>query len=100
MPTVTTTSKQFTLGLSDGLKSFFIAIATPVLYILQELIPGWNVSPILKAAISATIAYLLKNFLTPGKIIVTGATPEVMKDVKEGVIDVKVNNVIAEVKPQ
>lgn len=92
-----TTSKQFQLNLSDGVKSFIIAIATPVIYMLQELIPGWNISPILKAAISATLAYLLKNFLTPGKIMVSGASAEVIQSVQDGDTTVKVGNTVAEV---
>ena len=55
-------STAFSLKLRDILKSFIIAVGTPILYLVQELIPGWNVPPIAKAAIAATITYLLKNF--------------------------------------
>ena len=48
-------STAFSLKLRDVLKSFIIAVGTPVLYLVQELIPGWNVPPIAKAAIAATI---------------------------------------------
>ena len=41
-----------------------MAIGTPVLYLVQELIPGWNIDPIYKAGISAAIAYLIKNYFT------------------------------------
>lgn len=58
-------SKIFSLNWQDFLKGLIIAIGTPVLYILQELIPDWNLSPIEKAALSAGVTYLLKNFFTP-----------------------------------
>ena len=52
------------LKVKDFLKGLFMAVGTPVLYVLQELIPDWPLSPIEKAALSATVAYLLKNFFT------------------------------------
>lgn len=48
----------------DAAKSAIIGIGTPILYYLQEFIPNWDVEPIYKIAISATITYLLKNFFT------------------------------------
>lgn len=57
-------STAFSLKLTDYLKSFVIAVGTPVLYLVQELIPGWNIPPLAKAAIAASVTYLLKNFFT------------------------------------
>jgi hypothetical protein len=53
------------LNWQDFFKGLIMAVGTPVLYLLQELIPHWNLSPIEKAAISASVTYLLKNFFTP-----------------------------------
>ena len=55
---------MFTLKLRDFLKGLIMAIGTPVLYMLQELIPNWNLGPVEKAALSATVTYLLKNLFT------------------------------------
>ena len=90
MQTVTTTSKQFRLNISDGLKGFIMAVGTPVLYILQEMIPGWDVSPIIKAAIAATITYLLKNFFTPSQIVVKDAPKGTVEAVQDGTAEVTV----------
>lgn len=63
----TIVSKQFTLKARDFLKGLFMAVATPALYIVQEMIPGWNIDPILQASISAGISYLLKNYFESTK---------------------------------
>jgi len=52
------TSKQWTLSARDWIRGAILAVATPVLYLLQELIPGYPLSPIEKAALSAFIAYI------------------------------------------
>ena len=57
-------SGLYSLKTLDFLKGAIMAIATPVLYVLQELIPGYDLSPILKVALSAFVAYLIKNFFT------------------------------------
>lgn len=49
---------------ADFWKGFIMAIGTPVFYMLQEMIPGWNVDPLIKAALSAGVTYLIKNFFT------------------------------------
>lgn len=89
MATTTVTSKRFTLNLSDGMKAFIVAVGTPVLYLLQEMIPGWNVSPLLKAAIAATVTYLLKNFFTASAVVVKDVPNTTVDAVKSG--DAKVN---------
>jgi hypothetical protein len=57
-------SQLFSLKARDFLKSFVIAIGTPILYVLQELIPNWPLNPIEKAGLSAGVTYLLKNLFT------------------------------------
>ncbi len=52
------------LGKWDWIKGFILGVGTPVLYLLQGLIPGWNIDPILKVALSATATYLIKNYFT------------------------------------
>jgi len=85
-----TTNKQFSLNLKDGIKGLIIAVGTPVLYMLQELIPGWNLDPLSKAAIAATVTYLLKNFFNKNEIVVTGITKETMESAKTEGISVRV----------
>ena len=41
-----------------------MAIGTPALYLLQEMIPGFDIHSMYKIAISASVTYLLKNFFT------------------------------------
>lgn len=89
MATTTTTSKQFSLNVSDAVKGFVIAVLTPVLYLVQELIPGWNIPPIAKAAIAAAVAYIIKNFLTPSAIVITDAPQSQIDAVNAGRMDVK-----------
>lgn len=57
-------SSQFSLKTVDFLKGLVMAVGTPVLYLLQELIPNYNLHPLLQAGIAALITYLLKNFFT------------------------------------
>lgn len=71
------TSSQFSLSAHDFLKGFIMAIGTPVLLALQELIPNWHIGApgsssdiLVKAALSAGVAYLLKNFFDAPKIII------------------------------
>lgn len=55
---------KWMLKARDLLKGLFMAVATPVLYVLQELIPHYHLHPIAQAGISAGIAYLIKNWFT------------------------------------
>ncbi len=80
----TTTSKKFTLAIPDFLKGLVMFVGTPVLYLLQEMIPGWEANPVLKVAISATITYLLKNFFAPSQIVIKNPSPNQVEAVKEG----------------
>lgn len=62
-------SKQFSLAKRDIIRGLIISVVTPMLYVIQEMIPGWDADPIIKAGISAGISYLIKNFLEPTKAI-------------------------------
>lgn len=79
-------SEQFKLKATDFVKGLVMAIGTPVLYLLQELIPGYDIHPVLQAAISATITYLLKNYFDKPKVITTYNTnkkaTEIANDLK------------------
>lgn len=55
---------MYKLKLRDWLKGLIIAVGTPVAYLLQELIPNWPLNAIEKAALSAGITYMIKNFFT------------------------------------
>ena len=68
-------SKQFTLKFRDFSIGLIMAIGTPLLYLAQEVIPGWNADPFVKAGISAGITYLIKNFVEPTKKV-TVETPK------------------------
>lgn len=79
-------SKQGQLKWRDALRGLILAVGTPVLYYLQELIPHYNLDPIVKIGISAGITYIIKNFLEPAKVITTYDTntkaEEIAKDLK------------------
>ncbi len=87
MATTTVTSNQFSLSKNDWLKGFIMFVGTPVLLALQQLIPNWHIgSPgtdlLVKAAISAAITYLLKNFFDKPKVVISDQ--QTVQDVKAG----------------
>jgi hypothetical protein len=57
-------SNFFSLNWRDFLRGWIMAIGTPALYLLQEMIPGFDIHSMYKIAISASVTYLLKNFFT------------------------------------
>lgn len=68
-------STLWTLKARDFLKGLILAVGTPVLILLQQLIPSWTPwlaehfgsssgAVIAQAALSAFVAYLLKNLAT------------------------------------
>lgn len=73
---VVKTSKQFTLSLNDFWKGLIVAILSPIVPILMESLNAhtwvfdWNV--IGTTALSAAVAYLLKNFLSTSTTVITG----------------------------
>jgi hypothetical protein len=80
-------SEQFSLKARDFLKGLIMGIGAPVLYVVQELIPGWDVHPVAKVAIAATITYLLKNYFDKPKVVTVYDTnkkaTEVAEDIKK-----------------
>jgi len=86
MATTTVTSNQFRLSLNDFWKGLIMFVGTPVLYALQEMIPKWHIgSPstdvLAKAALSALVTYLLKNFFDKPKVVISDqATVTAVKD--------------------
>lgn len=67
-------STFLSLGFSDFLKGALMAVGTPVVYLLQQLIPSWTPfltahlgatgGVVAQAALSALLAYITKNFFT------------------------------------
>lgn len=94
-----TTSKQFTLNLNDWWKGLLVAIITPVITIVMTSLQAgslvFNWVAIGTTALAALLAYVTKNLFTPGKIMVSGASNEVVKAVKDGNIDVKVGSTVS-----
>lgn len=83
MATTTTTSKQFQINWKDFLKGAIMAVGTPILYMVQELIPHWPLNPIEKVGLSALVSYLIKNFFSSSQIVVTGAPKATIQAVKQ-----------------
>lgn len=101
--TTVTTSARFSLNLNDWWKGLIVAVFTPIVTIILTSIQAGNLVFDWKAigftAIAALLAYVMKNFLDPAKIVINGATDKVVEAVKEGETDVKVGSTIAEIKP-
>ncbi len=82
-------SDFFSLKTKDFLKGLVMFVGTPVLYLLQDLIPRYGLHPLLQAAIAATITYLLKNLFTDSvkeaqKTIVTAQKEQNDEMLKKG----------------
>jgi len=57
-------SNKNSLNLRDFLRGLIMAVGTPVLYLLQELIPNHPMPVVAKCAVSALVTYLIKNYFT------------------------------------
>lgn len=101
MATTVTTSTKFSLNLNDFWKGFLVAVLGGVIAIIQTSINEGNFHfdwmAIGKTALFTALAYLAKNFLSPAKIVVSGATADTITAVKDGDIDVRVGTTIAKV---
>lgn len=90
--TTPTTSSQFSVQWIDILKGLAVAVLTPVFSIMMvsldegKLTFDWKI--IGTVAISSAMAYILKNFLTPARIVITD--PKTVEAVKDGEATVKV----------
>lgn len=82
-------SEQFKLKAMDFINGLIPAVIVPILYGVQELIPGWDIPPVAKISISAFIGYLVKQFTDKPKVTTTYSSNEkaveVSKDIKQGV---------------
>ena len=87
MATVTT-SKQFTLNVSDWWKGLIMAVGGAVFQIIVDTINSGSLTfdwaAIGKTALGAIVVYLGKNFFTPASIVVKDAAPETVQAVKDG----------------
>jgi len=58
-------SKLFSLpNAFEWIKGLILAVGTPLLYFLQELLPSTGMAEWQKIALSALIAYIIKQFFT------------------------------------
>lgn len=64
-------SEQFKLQTRDFLRGLIMAVGTPLLYLLQEVIPGWDADPFVKAGLSAGVTYIIKNLVEGPKVVTT-----------------------------
>ena len=92
---IITTSNQFTLNVKDLLKGLLIAVIAPVFTVIMNSLNAgsleFNWKAIAITALSAGLAYILKNFLAPAAIIID-APPAQVQAVKDGDAQVIVTN--------
>lgn len=66
-------SKQFNLKLRDWLKGLLMAVLTPAILIVQQSLEAgvwvFNWQTIGMAAVAGGMAYIVKNFLEPSKVV-------------------------------
>ena len=66
------TSKKYSLNIKDVLRSFLVAIVTPILVEVQRIADSGvfviNYKQMAMIAIGACAAYLIKNYFTPASI--------------------------------
>lgn len=78
-----TTSKQFSLNWRDAGKGLLMAVigavVSPILESLQAGVFTIDWKHVLAGAITAAAAYLMKNFFTPAKTVITGVKPPVLE---------------------
>lgn len=87
-----TTSTKYSINIGDLLRGLLVAVLTPVFTILITSIDAnlWTFDwrSIGGVAVSAFLGYILKNFLTPARIVITDKAT--VAAVKEGEAEVKV----------
>jgi hypothetical protein len=90
----TTSSGQFSLNTNDLLKGLLLAVLTPVITILIDTLNQGSLTFDWKhigvTALSALLAYLVKNFLAPAQIVIQDPTDNEVKAVKQGTASAKV----------
>ena len=82
-------SEQWSINWRDFFRGLIMAVGTPVLYFVQELIPHWDVLPIYKIAGAALVTYLIKSFVEPTKIIEAKPSDRKVEEVKEDLAAMK-----------
>lgn len=80
-------SPKFKLKIRDFIKGAIIAVGTPVLYLVQEMIPNWPLNPVEKAALSALITYLTKNYFAPASVTTVYKSNTKAKEVAETIAE-------------
>jgi large-conductance mechanosensitive channel len=94
MATVTS-SKQFTINFRDVLKGLIMAVILPVVNVIYQSIEAgsfefdWKRIGLLAAG--GFIAYIIKNFLTPAEVVVTGVKAETIDAIKDDTAEVKIH---------
>ena len=94
MATVTG-SKQFTLNLRDIVKGLAMAVILPVVNVIYQSIEAgsfefdWKRIGLLAAG--GFIAYIIKNFLTPAEVIMTGVKNETIDKINDGAAEAKIH---------
>lgn len=76
-------SEQWKVNVTEWLKGAGLFVGTPVLYLLQEIIPGWNIDPIFKAAISAFLTYILQTLFEKPKVTTVYSSNEKAEEISE-----------------
>lgn len=73
MESKTIVSKQFTLQWRDWVRGLLMAVITPALVIIQQSVDVgqivFNWKAIGMAAVAGGVAYLIKNFVEPSKVV-------------------------------
>lgn len=86
-----TTSKQFSVNMIDIIKGLAVAVLTPVFSIMMVSLEAgsftfdWKI--IGTVAASAFLSYILKNFLSTSRIVITDK--QTVEAVKEGDKEIK-----------
>lgn len=57
-------SKLFKIDWKDFLKGLILGVGTPLIYLAQELLPTFGLNQWQQVALSAFIAYIIKNFIS------------------------------------
>lgn len=92
----TTTSGLWKLDTKDFLRGLLMAVIGAVLTSVYEIIDkgegldGINWNTVWKVALGTAVTYLIKNFLTPGEVVITGASASTLQKIKEGEATAKV----------
>lgn len=89
-----TTSAQFNLNWGDAVKGLILAVLSAVLTMVYATLEtgsmDFNWSEIGRTALITTVAYLLKNFVSPTQVVVTKVPDSVTEKVQKGTAQVQI----------